>query len=947
MQSTPLDDVQEPLRLTTEPERPSLQTSSSCTNLGSMFSSGSTPSAQTPKHANAVRKASAHGGRFVANTGEGRFLQASTHADDNHIAEQSFMIRRLQESGRLKNRRLSNLALILPGFVFPSINENEVAREGGVANISSRSRFPSLDEGGIFSKIFGVPSSPAAASMRKRSSVDYQDDDLFNFPEASPKLERSDSSATGQSHSRRFSATTNTGSARGLDAAKEDIMELILALLDETARIGQTVIIIDDAHYMDNDSWALLKRAILAGKAEVTEAQADFRKPGGGDTADGSEDGLSASDVNTYAESIPGPRVRFIVTFCPLRHPETANEHWRQLLQMSRTVRSASNPSTESSAHASATSRPHAKTAPGLDATAPNPDTNESSPSWCILSRLRPFQLHESASFLSIHRGVGIDIQLLEWLNRSTDGNPGYLVNLFNGLLEQELIVVDAITGVANMHKGLGNMAAEDVLKLSLPAYVVADVYKRFDGLSNRLQLILKLASVIGKLVRVELLWFLYRKLSEALSAKKQNASSSSSTSSSKDDGEATSMLYEEETESDEQENLESFLKTRSDGGTMNDGSELEQNNNDDLETGITGGAPRTLSGTNLKKHTSSNSSRSQNGTKGGNKKRLPLNIARTLRKSSKNLMKRQRHRSAPAATMMAKFNSDSLESLQEFDLEEQKAEFNEALAQLKAVNFLAEQAPTKLTGTQSVVFKDNSERVMVYNMMVSTDRKLIHQYILEWHEKHGERATITMDTGMLGYHAMFSGQNLKAFTYFETGIRESLRALRESLVINDLESVECFVYCCKEITESTDFIEELENAKAENLAVMYLISLYKCKTYLMLAQFKILKGSYIDAKAYLRLVRQTSTIYQNTLMKNKSSYQRWMRYFAIYVRSPKLRKPSDFLSNMKTIGERGIVEEVGKCKLIAQRLLDKIKKLDRVTFKYTQQLENCAQIAT
>ena len=98
---------------------------------------------------------------------------------------------------------------------------------------------------------------------------------------------------------------------------------------------------------------------------------------------------------------------------------------------------------------------------------------------------------------------------MLSFLHRRSKGNPHNLFELFDTLEKQALISVNPDTGVVTVLTTLSELVSDTAL--ALPAHRIAEVYSGFDKLDHHLQLLLKLASVIGKVVPIALLRWLFK----------------------------------------------------------------------------------------------------------------------------------------------------------------------------------------------------------------------------------------------------------------------------------------------------------------------------------------------------------------------------------------------------------------------------------------------------
>ncbi|CAK9071266.1 Adenylate cyclase type 10 (AH-related protein) (Adenylate cyclase homolog) (Germ cell soluble adenylyl cyclase) (hsAC) (sAC) (Testicular soluble adenylyl cyclase) [Durusdinium trenchii] len=1010
----------------------SLSSSASCNNLESLprtnsglrvleypSNSGSgTPSSltsprllQAPKRHRAHSTASNSQQQPFTNppTVGGRFLQLSTQSGDHHIAEQGLMLQRLREKGRVQNRRLSTLGQILPGYFFANHPDGATSLVG-VPGVDRGRTTSDSSESSVFSNIITSttqsmirlmydPANPnTTASSPARRSVTHSQDDVLNSGEAASMQHGIDTGellqsqspmlgpGSGGHHVRRFSGPALT-SLRAQD--REEIMELVLDMLEETGKLGETLIVIDDAHNMDDDSWELLIRAVQQGRFEVEAAQ-DQAIQKTSESGDGARDGADvdagadgAADLETQQQqqqqqqvestwqlgmrpasdngdedderstasatlALVGPNVRFLISYRPQSHTETVNYHWKQLLEICyrenercRAQEARFRPNPEDGLFDSRDFTPLEDTM--VDELLGTSPRKPQRPPWGKVSVIRPLTLRESADLLSLQRGVGVGSDLLQFLFGATKGNPGYLMNLFNSLVEQEYVKVDPNTQVAHVMEGLKQMPSESVLQMSLPGHFVADVYRRFDAINKNVQLILKLASSIGKLVPIRLLFFLYAKRSKLISpgsseilVPKQTKSGSKPNSGRgrrgyDDDSnlEITSSDAEDGSGSGSGDNDAESADSPAGAATSEQGESARAQVSGDLRPRVDAQADsgaRKQSGSALKERKSS----------------APALFRRASslkkRKSSK-FFTSSSSSAAPSDSPVATDElSNQLEA--ELELDEDAArtppsqevlimlrnEFNAGLDRLKELSFIAEQAPASLQlspASRNIVFKDDSERCVIYNMMLNTDKRRIHEYILEWYENEEEvyEHVTCYDIGLYGYHAMLSEQHLKAFTYFELGIRDSFKLV-------DKDSVEAFTFSLKEIIDGTVMEEEVRTNKHPNTDSRRILTWYRCRMYKWMAHFYIMIRSWNEARAYLRLAIHLGRTASFELGKRSVS-SRVALFFRLRIWS-KPRSSTWMLSRFATLRDEDFLNESQRIGTQAKYLMKKLKRMQQ-----------------
>ena len=393
------------------------------------------------------------------NAGE-RFFQLSSDTGVVQLAKKSPILQTLRMKGRVSRKSLQCLNEIIPVLSFgddqddvdnasryssdaatnSSIGEGEIDLSG--AEPQPRRRRLSV----ITSRLFNPnlnPASSVGSRQRRAASTGSNTSDTTN-QSVSSGLRRE------RKVHRPLLRNPLSGLPRTLSTYKpreEGAMDIMLALLGEAGSLGNTLVIIDDAHNMDHQSKELLRRAIQADFFHKEEASRD-------------------EDKQTVILS-SGLRVRFVLTFLPTLL--TKDDPLKLILNL----------------------------------------CHEEEDSACVHTVLQPFTPRESALFLSSELEVSVGEDLLSFLHVRAKGNPHSLFELFETLENQSLISVNPDTGVVTVLTALSELVSDTLL--ALPAHRIAEVYSRFDMLGHHLQLLLKLASVIGKVVPVLLLRWLFK----------------------------------------------------------------------------------------------------------------------------------------------------------------------------------------------------------------------------------------------------------------------------------------------------------------------------------------------------------------------------------------------------------------------------------------------------
>jgi len=689
-----------------------------------------------------------------------RFLQAS-----GHILESSFILHRLRESGRLKNMRTSSLSQIIPEISQDNISELQSpanrARLGSDGSDSGLGKL--MRNGNAFSRqndLLGSPSNRDTSFLPLSLSPNDEFYPDYNNP------------SRGKS--------SNPSSIKEQASERRQAIELVLAILDELGRLGNTLIVIDDAHNMDDASWELLYRAVMAGKLEIEEAQkrnieearlsghaSSFSRPHAKTDSDSDSD--EDGDATRKKIVFVGPAVRFLVTFRPIQHVDTANEYWKKLIGLS-PRESIAQPSSDSL------------------------DTRQLLPPWIVVSELKPLSLRESASFLNVHRNVGIGTELIKFIHDATNGNPGKFINLFDGLVDLEVVMVDPVTGVAQVIEGLNNIPAENVLLLSVPGHFVAGVVKRLDNLSQNAQILLKLASAFGNWGPSSLLFNLYYRKTTLMG---------------KEGAEGNAVQANDSPQPQQTKSLDSATKSVLVPRLVSNGSKS-----------MAKIARKSISGAMQWRSNSFAVSRSKSErlASRGSDTEENLNGGQVVAPTTEN-------NTVPEIVL---------------------AEFNDAFKKLADDRFI-------ITNHDSYVFRDENERCVIYNMILNTERCLTHQFILDWHEKQmgssleenkrilGKRYP-TSEPGELGYHALLSEQYLKAFFYFEV-------AAQSAILENSAENLWRYANNCYEIIESGQFRADIERFVKAGVNPRGVEELFKIKAHMMLAQYHIMARAWTEAK--------------------------------------------------------------------------------------------------
>jgi len=931
------------------PIRKALEGSSSCTNLESLayedtnaeFGIGmhSASGKLSPTLLQTTSRIRAFSGSHAVFRGkrssiESRFFNVSTQSGDQHLAEYSAMVQRLRKRGRLRSRRLSVLSQILPGYF---VGAESMLPEDGKTG-ANHVRGPSSGNGS------STHGSDAASRPRARTGSDQSETGMLSalrrvarFATASGSaLEASLGSPSRSNFQRKLSPNPHSRNSSGVPSdfgdselytmgrhasnmsslagavksEKEEIIDLILMMIEETGRMGRTLFVIDDAQNLDDDSWEVLKRAIDMDLAEVSLKQ---------------EKVLSRRRTDPD-KAMAGPRVRFLVSYRTFQDGETPNPHLQELLDRCRQEEIRVQPPTRSQTLDSSGSRITPEVLEGSsedDGAEKTEVTNGEgriiSPTWCKVAHTRAFSLRESAGFLAMHRAVGVGADLLQYLYDSTGGNPGYLLNLFNSLVERNFIKIDSITGVAHVMEGLRNMTSDNLLLMSLPGHFVAEVFRRFDALSINTQVILQLASAIGKLVPVDLLYDLYTQKAQL---RRLSGSQSFFVGENRDPGSGNRN--------------DSFAEVPSSRGEIEPVNSVEEFSRRDALGDDYAAASKRAS--------ASRSRSSEYGRRAASR--------RYLKGVKRGLVKRKSSSAWTdpgfGASTASSSGSFSMMTLTEDEREQLHDEFWKALSELKLVKFFSEHpqiSPEASLAGQSVVFKEDTERAVVYNNMTNVDKKLIHKSILEWYESDGTRQESFFptgyDIGVLGYHAMLADEHLKAFTYFEAGLRESLQ--RQAYGGADLEdSVESFAFTLREISEGVVLERQISELIEHEVEAEDVLRFYRCRALINLCQFYILQRAWPETKACLKEAMLQAACSKASLETRQSRYSKLVAYWR--KGSPRMKSSGWLLQRLSQLNRDEILRETVKVGEQAKILFNKVEKMQRKIMHYTEALDKISE---
>ena len=403
-----------------------------------------------------------------------------------YLPDHSQVLESLHDQGKLKGKRLSYLHLILPNLVIPSDLE---------VNCFTSQTPPLPTSGSSVSILGGILGTP----QTRRASLTGK----------SMNIQTSSTNSVLIGNSQNLQSQSQLGSNDREPQA--ETMDLMLLLIEECGLLASTEIIIENAQFMDKQSWELLKRCV------------EFNPK-------------SWKNEN---------RVRFVVTYRPFQflkdHPLYTLLHPFPIYSI------ASNPSFGQSqvTNAIPTSPTSVQNSPAISfnekvSQPPSfervsstisaalhyrrrsletrefsrPDSEFQSSTFVesdpvtIRIVIHPFSQRESGIFLSNYYRVAIGPKLLSFIFKKSKGNPRALLDCFKALQDQDLITVDPSTGTVEETTSL-----EDIgdMVFIIPLHLRAQLQQQFDKLMNREQLILKLASVIGSTIPISLLRWLYK----------------------------------------------------------------------------------------------------------------------------------------------------------------------------------------------------------------------------------------------------------------------------------------------------------------------------------------------------------------------------------------------------------------------------------------------------
>ncbi|GBG25136.1 Adenylate cyclase type 10 [Hondaea fermentalgiana] len=1027
----------------------------------------------------------ASGAAPSASTTGSRFLQMSAQSGDHKLLEGSPMLARLRDNGHLRGRRLSSLGHLLPGFVFASADGGAPSSGMTAAPTSGAAphplaRTPSTDrssagtagdeDGGASTHTASV-SGQTTTSHRKRVLSDSSESGLFNsllhsarpgmFRRSSPtptptppashplsptgRLTHRFSDADLEARSLRSPNENVVEASRGLHgrrgsgtlraADREDIIEIVLALLDEIGKRGPVVIIIDDAQHLDDASWELLKRAVLHGMDVTAQLQEEVI-------------GVNVKS-NTTRRAMPGPSVRFIVAYRTMQETEQLNPHWLELLELCQcesqrvaraqgrrehaadestdnlmdeedndleegslgsaapmnnslapsrlgatqensVIMTAGNGMAESSAahsreeheglvrneagtaHSQELSTMHQAGKPGstgeqssddsvsLDNEHDEDGTKEGKslrPAWCLVSYTEPLSQRDAANFLTSNRAVGVGSDLLEFLHDSTKGNPGSMLNLFSSLVERGFIRINSLTGMAQVMDGLRNMAPENLLLMSLPAHFVAEVYGRWDNLSTNVLLILKMASVIGKVVLVELLFDVYTKKNQLMRVASTEPSS-------------TAAMVQQEQQQQMQlggggqhgllspvggiqgglrreDSIAELPPQASDASaefaaaagtavqetrphvarSMTDRPSIGERARSSRRASVN--TPYGRDSITLVQDTSeqlillAGRSQSDNGLRRKTSRFFSRHMSRKLSAKSSSGSNEGTNGEGPVRRLSTSGSLQSLDPMQKAAL---RAEFFEGIEELKRVGFLSEQ-----TTGETLSFKEDAERSIVYDLMPNKEKRLIHQYILEWYEEDSERIDVAFptgyDIGTLGYHAMLAEEHLKAFSYFEAGIGDL--SSHQGIVGAELEETfEALSFSLKDIASSEILARQLSE-QTRSASVEILKRFFRCRALTALCRFYVMRRQWVEARACAKTTAQTCRFARVALQKRETTLKKLIRRMRSLGASRAARDGNWMRRNLATVNDETVLRETVKCGDQARRLLQRIAAMN------------------
>lgn len=386
-----------------------------------------------------------------------------------YLPDQSAVLENLHESGKLKGKRLSCLHTILPTLVLPSELENGQTTPTPSAQL-----------------VFGSAQRRASLGNRSMSG-----------------LNSSNINSSGQTSVGSVALSDRTDGQSEAQAP----MDMMLLLLEEFGILVTTQIVIENAHFMDKQSWELVKRL------------------------------CEFSPISWKGED----RIRIVVTYRPFH---TLRDHPLQMLVHGHPAASGNLSMARTSIDIQPTSNQALGGAvPGSPATGASDKL--SSPPRVIMSRgarrrslearnptstvnvalesrsdsedaeprvvrvvISPFSQREAGVFLSNVHHTTMGPKLLSFLFRKSKGNPRALLDCFSALKDQELINLDTATGTVEETTSL-----EDIgdMVFVIPPHLRAQLQQQFDNLHNREQHILKLASVVGSTIPISLLKWLYK----------------------------------------------------------------------------------------------------------------------------------------------------------------------------------------------------------------------------------------------------------------------------------------------------------------------------------------------------------------------------------------------------------------------------------------------------
>lgn len=525
------------------------------------------------------------------------------------MPDRSIVLERLHDSGKLKGRRLSSLHMIMPNLIVPTELEDAVLLSPSVSAPPTPSMRANLEKGGISSvsssSIFGL----RAQTAHRRTSFSSKS----LPPMLTPSLSTGGAAPAVNSSSIAASPPQTPILAGGDAENTAASMELMLLILEECGILGSTSIVIENAQFMDKQSWELLRRAcefnpsswkgehrvrfvityrpfhshrdhplqiILHGpnNAQHTQtAHLSMTSPAGTITAgSGSIPPLMLNATTVSSPPTPqsasnpaiivGSNVGSNTPNIGLSGNATSDKSMPAAPTLERVISAISMGPSAIARRKSVTdaifpalqhggnSRQSASEAMVAAAEEPADPT-------AIRVVIAPFTHRESGVFLSnVHR-VAVGPNMLSFLYKKSKGNPRSLLDCFKTLQDQELIHVDPATGTVEETTSL-----EDIgdMVFVIPLHLRAQLQQQFDKLMNREQYILKLASVIGDTFPIPLLRWLYRKRVDEMNASRLPGTTSSTTNS----GDALGIFSKTLAE-DLEENLDSGLKELRDRGFL------------------------------------------------------------------------------------------------------------------------------------------------------------------------------------------------------------------------------------------------------------------------------------------------------------------------------------------------------------------------------------------